>query len=83
MRLAILAGFVLSVCQSTPTPGPSPQYSCDTACDRMKALGCEEGQDTQNGAECAEVCENSFRVGIKQFEWDLKATSTASSCEEN
>lgn len=83
-KLAVLACLALLSCPSPkPADTQTTDFTCITACNRMRELGCEEGQSTPDGSSCEEVCENSFQVGISQFEWDLRETTTAASCEEN
>lgn len=64
-----------------PTPPPVPTVeiaSCESACARLRALGCPAGQDTPKGAPCERVCENIYASGI--WSWDVDCISAATSC---
>ncbi len=48
-------------CLPSPDPDPNtPDPSCVAACTHLRDLGCEEGQPTDDGATCEEVCENGM-----------------------
>jgi hypothetical protein len=42
-----------------PEPRPPATASCASMCDRMRSLGCEEGEPTEGGASCEMYCENA------------------------
>lgn len=72
----IVLTLAVSACAADPKPGPNdPPFpedpvpvepdkptgpNCATACDNMRELECEEGQDTSDGATCETVCENTL-----------------------
>ena len=67
-----------------PGPGPEPvpdRSDCSTACENLRDLGCEVGQNTAEGSTCEDVCNNSFEAGITQLQWDVVKLSNASECE--
>jgi hypothetical protein len=66
----------------TPVPPEEPAFTCDTACENLRTMGCSEAEDTPEGSTCEDVCENSFDVGIPAFEWDVEQLTTAEACED-
>lgn len=82
--LAILAFVVLGTacCKVGPAPGPdgpSTGATCETACARLEALGCEAAKPTPGGEECAAVCENAQASGF--VKWDLGCRTEAPTCD--
>lgn len=77
--------LVLVLISGCPKPVPVPPVppidgaTCDTACDRLRELGCEAAQPTPAGESCEAVCENVQASGIVKF--DLDCRSTAPSCD--
>ena len=39
-----------------PPPAPAPSTTCESACARLRALGCPESASTAHGAPCEAVC---------------------------
>lgn len=62
---------------------PEAEFTCDTACENLRELRCEEADETPEGATCEDVCENSFEVGIELYEWDLSTLTQTKSCEQS
>lgn len=82
-RLALLV-LALSACVPlAPEPGPPAPVivdpSCEDACARFAALGCEEAQPTPAGASCAEVCANTQ---ASPAPLDLSCIVRSSSCAQ-
>lgn len=76
---------LLVACETTPVAPPEepkPEFTCETACENLRGLRCPEARDTPEGSKCEDVCENSFEVGIPQFEWDLQHETTTTECED-
>ena len=76
-NISILLIVLVSSCyRGTPTPPDAP--SCDSACLRLRSLGCPEGQpvESPNGTiiSCTEWCEYS----IETLKVDLNPTCVAS-----
>ena len=60
--LAIVASLSLIWCSSpgpAPAPAPSGAFTCATACANLRKQGCDEGQPTDAGATCEDVCTNA------------------------
>jgi len=84
MKAVLLLAASLAWCSSQPPPiepEPSPpkQYSCTSACDRERVLGCEEGEPTEQGASCEMVCENA---ASSPAPLDVACLSRAMSCAD-
>ena len=85
--LVALAVLGTSACMPPP-PEPPPtildagsvaeEPTCRGACDRWRALGCAEAEDTAGGGTCEQVCENVQTSGI--IEWDLACRSSVTDC---
>jgi hypothetical protein len=72
----------LACCKPGPVPGPvepGNDATCETACARLEALGCEAAKPTPGGEECASVCANAQASGI--VKWDLGCRTEASTCD--
>lgn len=89
---AIFVGsFVLGVgaasgtCSCLPAPPRPPipdtgDGTCDTACARLRELGCEEARPTAEGATCERVCLNVQTSGI--VSWDLSCRTRVTACAQ-
>lgn len=85
VTLALLVGALLAACGAFNPPDPRPPVprpiaTCPGACETLRRLGCEAGEDTPAGSTCEEVCENLRSSGI--VSWDLRCMASAESCEE-
>jgi hypothetical protein len=60
--VAILAALQIAATCSTHPVEPEP--GCEAACQRMRELGCEEGNPTPEGATCEEICIEAERSGL-------------------
>lgn len=65
-----------------PEPLPPSEYSCATACENQRHLGCELGQPTVEGSTCEEVCGVSSSAGVRGLEWDVEGLTQAKECGE-
>ncbi len=69
MRTLVLA---LALCGCTPHPHdsepppihPKPGASCASMCAHLQQLGCHEGEPTEGGASCEEVCLHAMAEGF-------------------
>lgn len=64
----LLAATQLAAHCENPGPGPAPHDAgtpadCRSACDRLRALKCPEGEPTAKGSTCEAVCEHSEQSG--------------------
>jgi len=70
--LTLFSFFIFSACYRSGPPTPPDAPSCASACSRLLALGCPEGQPVEapDGSmiSCTEWCEYS----IKELKIDLK-----------
>ncbi len=66
--LLLAAALSLAMCDTPPAPTPTPEpapkplpgeFTCATACEQFRYLGCSEAAPTPAGATCVEVCENA------------------------
>lgn len=76
----ILTLFLAAACWPEPLP-PEPHTGCSSACERLRALKCEEGDPTPQGAPCEEVCANVERVEYAQ-NWPTECITRAQSCAQ-
>lgn len=61
LAAVVLAVFVGAHCSPTPDPEePSADGACAAACSTLVQLGCEEGEPTEGGATCEDVCANGM-----------------------
>lgn len=60
-------------------PEPGSEADCASACDHLRALGCEEGQPTPGGATCETVCNNVEQSGATTL--DVGCVATAETCD--
>jgi len=62
-----LAAFTLgSNCGVRPQPAPVPPKDtadCPAACEKLRALGCPEGDPLEDGTTCEEFCKNTQDKG--------------------
>lgn len=56
MRLAVL--LLLAACSPAPEAPPADP-ACPSACARLRALGCPEGQGAKGGESCESICERT------------------------
>ena len=73
---------VLAACSPKPSPEPNPPdpepptATCSLACERLRALGCDEGADTPDGAPCEDVCQYAGMAGV----YDLACVAELDAC---
>lgn len=66
--------------EPVPPPHPLPgEFTCETACENFRLLGCEEYAPTPMGGTCVQVCENAQRTPAPM---DLGCIVRAESCEQ-
>lgn len=83
--LALPIALLVFGCPSTPPKPPEPKPleagvpTCLSACDNMRALGCELGKPTPRGATCEDVC---IRVQTENAGagFDMACISRATTC---
>jgi hypothetical protein len=87
---ALLTALLVGTSACPPGPGPVPPAppqdagldasaaTCGSACDRWRELGCEQAEDTADGATCEDVCDNIQSSGI--IEWDLACRASVADC---
>lgn len=79
-----MADLILGAC-NTPNPPPprvlpnGEKATCAGACERLRELGCEEGEPTPDGDTCEDVCFNALNVPAARL--DVACLQTAPSCE--
>jgi hypothetical protein len=56
MRILLLV--LLVGCEVLP-PRPPVTETCANACANLRRLGCPEGEPTEAGASCEQVCDNA------------------------
>ena len=61
-----------------PDPGDGGAATCETACDRLRQLGCPAGQPTPKGVPCETVCRNIVESGV--IDWDVQCVARALTC---
>ena len=62
----IFAGLLLtgSTCNPKPTPHPAQDTDmCPAACERLRELGCEEGEPLEDGTSCEAFCVETQESG--------------------
>ena len=62
----IFAALLLmgSTCNPKPTPHPPEDtHRCTPACERLRALGCEEGEPLEDGTTCEAFCVETQESG--------------------
>jgi len=59
---------------------PSGDVTCADVCAKYRALGCPEGNPTEEGDACEAVCENVQASGIVKLDLDCRAN--IASCAE-
>lgn len=71
MSVLVLVATVAACAASNPGPDPNPPpkavdtpSDCRRACDRLRYLGCREGQGAADGSTCEQVCDNVAEAGI-------------------
>lgn len=48
----------------TPVPNPPPDTDkCPAACEKLRSLGCEEGQPLEDGTTCEQFCQATQDAG--------------------
>jgi hypothetical protein len=65
-----------------PPPDPTPrpgEFTCQTACDQFRFLGCAEAEPTPAGAPCVVFCENAQASSAPL---DLNCIVLAKSCAQ-
>lgn len=83
-HLLYAAALSLAWCDATgpsplpPKPDPSG-FTCETACENYRLLGCEEAKQTPMGGTCVQVCENAQKTPAPM---DLGCIVRAESCEQ-
>lgn len=87
MRILFFVALTLTGCPPAPPPDPPPQPeldagtgTCDSACSKLRALGCEEGKATGEGATCETVCLNVQNSGV--ISWNLGCRSSITTCAQ-
>lgn len=58
MRLLVAVALALTACE-LPPPQPPTVDGCAAACENLRRLGCPEGQPTDAGESCEQVCDNA------------------------
>lgn len=81
LSLALLAGCP----PQPPTPPPQPELdagdgTCDSACAKLRELGCAEAKPTAEGNTCEQVCLNVQSSGV--VSWNLGCRSKIASCAQ-
>lgn len=59
LLLSTLAIFLLTASSCPPTPTPHPPEDtdkCPAACERLRELGCPEGEPLEDGTTCEDFC---------------------------
>lgn len=73
----VLAVFLGAHCSPSPDPEePKPSSGCASACANLVQLGCEEGEPTDGGATCEDVCANGMG-----FRYDLACVANLLYCD--
>jgi hypothetical protein len=73
--------LVLSCSPTLPRPAPTPDpgaSTCDSACTKLRELGCDEAKPTAKGASCEQVCLNVMTSGV--IAWNLGCRSAVTTC---
>lgn len=84
MKAAVVAGLLATL---SCNPIPAPQSPSDglsrvaRVCARLRALGCEEGAPTAEGASCEEVYQNALTHGV-DLASDPACVERSKTCEE-
>ncbi len=85
--LLFAVAMSLAMCDTpppSPAPEPKPQpqpgaFSCETACEQFRFLGCAEAEPTPAGGTCLEVCKNAQASSAPL---DLDCIVLAKSCAQ-
>lgn len=82
MKACVLCSVMLLSCAPI-LPEPAPVVVGDTcvkACEKLRALGCEAGKDTPDGASCVDVCYQTEATGWTTMH--PRCVSIAGTCAE-
>lgn len=67
MKRTIALALLLAGCGAlmpVPVPiEPTDTGKCPEACERLRALGCEEGQPLEDGTTCETFCQETQKAG--------------------
>jgi len=58
---------------------PEDTHKCPDACENLRQLGCEEGEDLADGTTCEQFCEETQKSG---HALNPTCIATISSCDE-
>jgi hypothetical protein len=79
LTLAVACNPLLPEPETRPLP-PRDDISCETACERLASLQCEEAQPTPDGTTCAEVCHGVNESGSVTY--PTGCVAAAKTCAE-
>ena len=63
---AVAALSMGSTCRTKPSPAPiepKDTADCPAACEKLRALGCPEGQPLEDGTTCEKFCQDTQESG--------------------
>lgn len=81
MKVIAIAAVLAGACSSAVIqPKPPHEASCADACAHLRALGCESGELTDDGASCEDVCENLEAANLPGARWPVSCVLGAESC---
>jgi len=91
-RVGLVLPFVFAACPSpvSPTPNPPPDTDfCQSMCDHLQALGCEEGQPLYNndlpgekGVPNQSCADNCVELQNKGLFINPRCVSTVEKCDQ-
>lgn len=92
MRYFLLALFLAGCTRCQPLPNPDPEpipppaavdggapITVEGVCERLRSLGCEEGEPTPAGAPCEKWLASTLEAGL---DLHLECLAVVTSCEQ-
>lgn len=81
--LLMVVAAALLTCERPNPPPPrmlpdGARATCPGMCEHLRALGCEEGEPTPEGATCEAICEHAISVPYSRL--DIACVQAAPSC---
>lgn len=77
--MKILALIIVSVAGCgviTPDVPKKDKPACESACENLTRLGCEESEPDSNGVSCVVLCQETMAGGLVDLEPDRVALIT-------